>query len=305
MSDLLINSNLASVGKASHKSIGGNGSFWLPPKMQSMSFDSSLKQLSSSSSKTSLPPSGDPLKVATPGNINSVKSNLTNHNLPKVRDGDFFESRPEKTQGKPLSTTSSPLRPLRQDKGSAPSRMIKSIPSVVNTPSAMISSSEIIPHLAPLSPSMSGKSENPEYAPFSSTAFNNGTRNAKFLFSDPNKDAFFSTQSDFLSLSLSEGDVFDFIKSYQEGSLSFGANKKGVVRFAFTLEDGSSVSVRLESMAENLQICFISESASALESLQSKFASISEDLASFPGQTFVPLFFSSYSEMDAYLINSQ
>ena len=32
---------------------------------------------------------------------------------------------------------------------------------------------------------------------------------------------------------------------------------------------------------------------------------ISADLVSFPGQTFTPLFFSSYSEMDAYLINSQ
>ena len=304
MSDLLINSNLASVGKASHKSIGGNGSFWLPPKMQSMSFDSSLKQLSSSSSKTSLPPSGDPL-VSTPGSINTVKSNLTNHNLPKVTDGEFFESRPEKTQGKPLSTTLSLLRPLRQDKGSVVSRMIQSIPSIVNTPSAMISSSETIPHLASLAPSISGKSENRGYAPFSSSVTNNGTRNANFLFSDSNKYAFFSTQSDFPSLSLSEGDVFDFIKSYQGGSLSLGANKKGVVRFAFTLEDGSSVSVRLESMAENLQICFISESASALESLQSKFASISEELASFPGQTFMPLFFPSYSEMDAYLINSQ
>jgi hypothetical protein len=305
MSDLLINSNLASVGKASHKSIGGNGSFWLPPKMQSVSFDSSLKQLSSSSSKTSLPASGDPSKVSTPGSINTVKSSLTNHNLPKVRDGEFFESRPEKTQGKPLSTTPSLLRPLRQDKGSVASRMIQSIPPVVNTPSAIISSSETISHLAPLPPSISCKSGNRGYAPFSSSVTNSGTRNAKFLSSDSNKDAFSPTQTDFPSLSLSEEDVFDFIKSYQGGSLSFGANKKGVVRFAFTLEDGSSVSVRLESMAENLQICFISESASALQSLQSKFASISEDLVSFPGQTFTPLFFSSYSEMDAYLINSQ
>jgi len=305
MSDLLINSNLASTGKTNHKSIGANGSFWLPPKMQSISFDSSLKKLSSSS-KTSFPSSSDQANVSTPGSFNSVKSNLTNHNQSILRDADFFENRPEETQSKYTKPSSSPLRPSLKDIRSTPSTMIHSIPPAVNASPAMISSSEAITHLAPLPHLTNAKSGNGGYASFPPSAlYNSGTRNASFLASDFTKDAFFSTQSDFPTTSLSEDEVFDFIRSYQEGSLSFGASKKGVIRFAFTLGDGSSVSVRLEQRAENLQICFISETVSALESLQSKFASISEDHVSFSGATPVPLFFSSYSEMDACLLNSQ
>jgi hypothetical protein len=304
MSDLTINSNLASSGKVNHKSIGSNGSFWLPPKMQSMSFDSSLKQLSSSS-KTSLAPSGEQAKVSTPGSFNPVKSDLTNRNLSMLRDANFFENRPLQTPGKPLIPSSSPLRSSVKDTGSASSSIIHSMPSAVNSSSVMISSSEAIPQLAPLSHLTIGKSGNSEYVLFSSSASNSGTKNANFSGSEFNKDAFFSTQSDFPSTSLTENQVIEFIKSYQTGSLSFGASKKGVVRFAFSLEDGSSVSVRLEQKRECLQICFISETASALKSLQSKFASISEDRTSCSDQTFMPLFFSSYSEMDACLLNSQ
>jgi hypothetical protein len=304
MSDLMINSDLASSGKASHKSIGANGSFWLPPKMQSMSFDSSLKKLSTSS-KTSFPSSSDKA-VSTSGSFNSVKSNLTNQNQSILRNADFFENRPEETQAKYPQSSSSPFRPSVQDIRSAPSRMNHSIPTAVNASSAMISSSEAITHPVPLPHLTNAKNGKSGFASFLPPApKNNGAKNAKFIVSEFTKDAFLSTQSDFPKTSLSEDEVFDFIRSYQGGSLSFGASKKGVIRFAFTLEDGSSVSVRLEQKSENLQICFISETVSALESLQSKFTSFTEDHGSFSGATPVPLFFSSYSEMDACLLNSQ
>ena len=194
MSDLTINSNLASSGKVNHKSIGSNGSFWLPPKMQSMSFDSSLKQLSSSS-KTSLAPSGEQAKVSTPGSFNPVKSDLTNRNLSMLRDANFFENRPLQTPGKPLIPSSSPLRSSVKDTGSASSSIIHSMPSAVNSSSVMISSSEAIPQLAPLSHLTIGKSGNSEYVLFflllllivaQKMLIFRAVNSIKMLFSQPN-----------------------------------------------------------------------------------------------------------------------
>ena len=75
------------------------------------------------------------------------------------------------------------------------------------------------------------------------------------------------------------------------------ASNQDVVRFAVTLDNGSSVSVRIENKEDTAKVCFVSEDVRVLEDLSIKFSpgsvSSSDDQ---PSLNFY--FFNSYSQMD-------
>jgi hypothetical protein len=75
------------------------------------------------------------------------------------------------------------------------------------------------------------------------------------------------------------------------------ASNQDVVRFAVTLDNGSSVSVRIENMEDSATVCFVSEDARVLEDLSIKFSP--QSFTSSEGKPNLNFyFFNSYSQMD-------
>ncbi len=75
------------------------------------------------------------------------------------------------------------------------------------------------------------------------------------------------------------------------------ASSQDVVRFAVTLDNGSSVSVRIENMEDSAKVCFVSEDIRVLEDLSIKFSP--QSVSSNEGKPSLNFyFFNSYSQMD-------
>ena len=75
------------------------------------------------------------------------------------------------------------------------------------------------------------------------------------------------------------------------------AYSQDVVRFAVTLDNGSSVSVRIENMEDSANVCFVSEDVRVLEDLSIKFTP--KSFSSSEGKPSLNFyFFNSYSQMD-------
>jgi hypothetical protein len=75
------------------------------------------------------------------------------------------------------------------------------------------------------------------------------------------------------------------------------AFNQDIVRFAVTLENGSSVAVRIENMNDSFNVCFISEDLQVLDDLQNKFST--KSFSSTEDQFSLNFhFFKSYTQMD-------
>ena len=60
--------------------------------------------------------------------------------------------------------------------------------------------------------------------------------------------------------------------SFVTGGIGFSHNN-GILRFAFSLDNGSSVSVRIEKAANDFKICFISDNSETRDFLATKLLS--------------------------------
>ena len=294
MTDISFNPSLK--GAKGHQSIGSGGSFWLPPKMKVEKFESGPQKFSNTSG-------------------NPKNQNLSSQSEP-------FALPPPKSKN-----YNSQLRPADTNRGHFPAKInspevhAQSIPShakqILVTPSkspispilATPSGSLFANHLAsnsrsvPLSPDHPlAPSANHSQLNGQRTFSSNGTGNAvpyglkdESLFRNVAVPA-----EDFMhkqSKPLTEDELVDEIKQHLSDAPFHFSFQKGVMRFAFSLENGSSVSVRMEQMKENLRICFISGDPESLQSLANKFSSSSPE---FDGSA-LPLefhFFSSYQQMD-------
>ena len=103
---------------------------------------------------------------------------------------------------------------------------------------------------------------------------------------------------------LTEDNLIDEIKGLLSDASFHTSYKNGVARFAFSMENGSSVSVRIEQMNDNFQICFICDNKKSLQYLSQKFSSNSLGLnpKGLPSQIH---FFRSYKQMDTLLTSNQ
>lgn len=134
----------------------------------------------------------------------------------------------------------------------------------------------------------------------------NGTGNAPRSFYK-DESAYFQMVSDTANdllwkhkQPLSEEQLAEEIKGFLSDAPFPCSHQNGVLRFALSLQNGSSVSVRIEQMKEHLQVCFISEDKQVLQSLSKSFNS--SMVESHQGQQPLEVhFFRSYQHMDNVL----
>jgi hypothetical protein len=104
---------------------------------------------------------------------------------------------------------------------------------------------------------------------------------------------------------LSHDELLDHVEdSFVTGGIGFSHNN-GILRFAFSLDNGSSVSVRIEKAANDFKICFISNNQETRDFLATKLLSFSNNLP-IPSEHSLNIhIFSSYKEMDHAFSNKQ
>ena len=131
--------------------------------------------------------------------------------------------------------------------------------------------------------------------------WNDGTKSAFDLLNDnlsrelPEKSENESAQT--LSGSFSFDQFSDNVTNLLLDAPLLFASNQNVVRFAVTLDNGSSVSVRIENMEDSANVCFVSEDVRVLEDLSIKF--LPQSVSSSEGPRSLNFyFFNSYSQMD-------
>lgn len=303
-----ISFNPTSQGSKGHQTLGSGGSFWLPPEMKIEKFETNLERFKGGSNALFNHSSGKGAKPFASLGDSSVK--LFQKELSLVHTA---EKNPNKfTEEKSFPAPNQKIAKVNTSVSS--SRV--SADSLLQQPGvAAYNSGQSESHLIPVNPraifinsiSLSTLSRKTRKKNSSNefTSSSNGTdratlsgnRNESLLpfFSDPSEDIL-SSQAKVLNSEELVNGVKDLI-AYTPFTCF---NQKGILRLAFTLEDGSSVSVRIESVKDNLQICFISEDSHVLKSLSDNIY-LSEDHfreASFPLQFH---FFTSYKQMDDLL----
>ena len=104
---------------------------------------------------------------------------------------------------------------------------------------------------------------------------------------------------------LSHDELLDRVEdSFVSGGIGF-SHSNGILRFAFSLDNGSSVSVRIEKAANDFKICFISNNQETRDFLATKLVSFSNNLP-IPSEHSLNIhIFSSYKEMDHAFSNKQ
>jgi len=307
VSEITLNHLYSGTQNKGHQSIGANGSFWLPPKMQPANFESSLRNFANKGRQ-------DPAQNNTNVVENKKGSSTSSRSLIESKTSAV---NPEKVPHPLKSTKHSPtLNPgmIPVSKSTARHPWVSSHPAVNSnsgsgsSPFVNISSNLSLPVL-PLGmpkpdPVVSvNKFGTSPSAQYSQRSVHSGTTNASYLGSNNQKTPLTSTDAEFPLVSLSEDQAFDLIKSTFSDGFSFAVNQKGIIRFAFNLENGSSVSVRIENQKDDFKVCFISECSESLRYLSNQFSSMELEGTHSVGKSFTPMFFTSYKEMDNQLTN--
>jgi hypothetical protein len=290
-----------------HKSIGRGGSFWLPQKMSAESFETNLKKFSSStpSQKTLFPKSdrsgvGDRVSNESfkglvsqsrpKSSINSSadkanhssKVGVTANSLKKNYSANLRNSA---SLLRAKSSTSANPAPISHKIFAATSKMLPA-----NKPTILPKSSSHINTCFPKNEVLKKRS-----SVYDGTKSAFGLSNDNFYKEQPqrSKNEFEQNQSgSFSFVQLSEK-----VSELLTDAPALFAFNQDVVRFAVTLENGSSVAVRIENMNDSFTVCFVSEDPQVLEDLQNKFSpkyfSSTEDQFSFNFH-----FFKSFNQMD-------
>lgn len=293
-----ISFNPTSVASKGHQSIGADGSFWLPPKMKAAKFGGSPKQFSDSLNSTQAQPSQDKSNVLSQGQKSKLsflpEASFTS-NAKGTRPGSIKphpKTFPPDTKGDQNGMSSKVLNSALPVQINDVSRvnLIQPNPSLIHpqNPLGMVQHSSGN-HISLNKTNKDRVGEKVDLL--------NGTGIAPRYRN--NDDAFFQTpldsSSDFPSKPLSDEEFVEAIQGFLSQSPFSLSHNKRVTRFALSLENGSSVSVRIEQMKEKIEICFISEDSSSLLSLSSKFKETEFD------SPIEMHFFTSYKQMDKTL----
>jgi hypothetical protein len=287
-----------------HKSIGRGGSFWLPQKMSAENFETNLKQFSNSTSsqKSFLSKSfrdvgGD--RVLNESFKELISQSSANSSLDKSKPSSMIGVSPNKlgkpspinfknasnlVTAKPFSNTAIPS-PFSYKDSSVSAKTLPANLSIIAQKS--------LTHL---------NSELPKPEVLKKRSFgNDGTKSAFVFVNDnlsrelPEKAENESAQT--LSGSFSFDQFSDNVTNLLLDAPLLFASNQNVVRFAVTLDNGSSVSVRIENMEHSANVCFVSEDVRLLEDLSLKFSP--QSVPSSEGISSLNFyFFNSYSQMD-------
>ena len=292
-----------------HKSIGRGGSFWLPQKMSSENFETNLKQYSNStSSKKSFPSksfsSGGGDRVLNESFKELISQSSVNGSAGKSKPSSMIGVTPnalEKSSpvnlnnavhvvtAKPFSNTAMPS-PFSNKYSSV---FTKTLPANISL-AAQKSLSHL--HSGPPKPEILKKRH----------FWHDGTKSAFDVLNDnlsrelPEKadNETAQNQSGPFSFDQFSDNVTNLLL---DAPLLFASNQD-VVRFAVTLDNGSSVSVRIENMEDSAKVCFVSEDIRVLEDLSIKFSP--QSFSSSEGKPSLNFyFFNSYSQMDRAFSN--
>jgi hypothetical protein len=287
-----------------HKSIGRGGSFWLPQKMSAENFETNLKQFSNSTSsqKSFLSKSfrdvgGD--RVLNESFKALISQSCANGSSGKSKPSSTIGVSPNKF-GKPSPVNLKNAANL----GTAKPFLNTAIPSPFSNKHSTVSAKTLPANLSLIAQkSLSHlNSELPRPEVLKKRSFgNDGTKSAFDLINDnlsrelPEKADNESAQS--LSGSFSFDQFSDNVTNLLLDAPLLFASNQNVVRFAVTLDNGSSVSVRIENMEDSANVCFVSEDVRVLEDLSLKFQP--QAVPSSEGKRSLNFyFFNSYSQMD-------
>ena len=287
-----------------HKSLGRGGSFWLPPKMSTENFETNLKQFSkfsssqkNLSSKSNLSGEGgqvkgESFKSLLPQSQSSAYNSADKSNpssIPGVMTNGFGKSSSSNLKSSvnlvttnSFLTTGKPL--LSNDKNFADKSLTTNISTFAKKPSSFVSLSL---------PNSQGLKKR--------TFRDDGTKSAFDLLNDNLSRELPEKPTNETEQNQSGPFTFDQFSDKVstlifETPVLFSAHQD-VVRFAVTLDNGSSVSVRIENMKDFTNVCFVSEDMRVLEDLSDKFSSKSlSSNKDEPSLNFY--FFDSYSQMD-------
>ncbi len=306
MTDLTVNSSLANKGRQSHKSIGANGTFWLPPEMQSSNFEANLKRFTPISPKVVHQNlnSHENHSLKFEAAKESFSKESFRSNLDNSGNGPIFKNFSKGTIGKAQNAgiSSNHFNSVKAQTSSL--KELNSIPSPLNSNAVSnvnFANSTIPSSNLSLMPTLK-VTGNALHILYGAVIKKDGIKDA-FAFTDKHSNETYRQQEAlFPHASFSEDEAFEFLQCCVSGSLSFGGSHNGVVRFAFSMEDGSSVSVRLEKKGQDFQVCFISESSKTLNHLSQKFTSLNHEWSQFDAPSVTTMFFSSYKEMDKALL---
>ena len=306
MADISFNPSLQTP--KGHKSIGSSGSFWLPPKMKPESFDASIKNFSS----TSQNPNNAQSKLENQPLSVTQNSSLKYASNSKHKSSEFAErsNKPINENFASPKIISTPQENIglttiqKKILGDFPRRHIQeSGNSPILKDGVPVTRQAVPSYSAKESSQVTIKHSHEQLSPFSYSV-SNGTGNAKLHYINEYKSQIFQdeTKSSLQdrSRSFTEDNLVHEIKEVLITEPFHTFYKNGVARFAFSMDNGSSVSVRIQQMKDSFKICFICEDEESLHSLSQKFRSFNEEVNS-KGISAQFHFFNSYKQMDDVL----
>ena len=290
-----------------HQAMGSTGSFWLPPKMRAETFNSNLQKFSTSSNKLprKVSEKGNGILSRSGANNNSLKDNITNPRSVSNHVGSGSSVKASKFGN--LSFHSNQANTLKgQSLLSNPSMPSKVIPHPYahsNPTSFNGSQSKASGPIPQQISTLSGHNVATRFSKIDDLGFG-GTKSATSYsnLDDPTfhkKPKNSVNDNEFThSNPLSHDELLDHVEgSFVTGGIGFSHNN-GILRFAFSLDNGSSVSVRIEKAANDFRICFISDNSETRDFLATKLLSFSNNLPIPSKHSLNTHIFSSYKEMD-------
>ena len=286
-----------------HQAMGSTGSFWLPPKMRSETFNSNLQKFSAPSNKV-------PKKGHDPISHSGVSKEFPKANFIKPNSLPNHGGSGSSVKASKFGNLSFPGGPVLAFKGqssplnfSMPSKVISHAYSHSNPISIIAPQSKVSGSMFQQIPTVSGHNVATSLSKIGDLGFG-GTKSAtSYSNLDDSKyqkkpNNFFNDKELTQSNPLSHDELLNRVEdSFVTGGIGFSHNN-GILRFAFSLDNGSSVSVRIEKAANDFKICFISDNSETRDFLATKLLSFSNNLPIPNEHSLNTHIFSSYKEMD-------
>ena len=309
MAELSFNPSAKGIPQG-HQSIGQNGSFWLPPKMRVEKNSPQIQKFSTDINNTSekISPNGVPLKSNSAHKGSSLISiPLNNNSSSKGSSAIVSVKAPNPLTSNSQLPNNEPVigNGFRSHKSSVPDglRYAQTNQALsASVKSHYLHSNQLRPMLG-----VNGKNDPKVLDELNNLKFD-GTKSASYK---RNEDSRFQKHRNskemadyFHPSSTSRDELLDRVEeSFNAEMFGLLSHAKGILRFAFSLDNGSSVSVRIEKTEQNFKICFISNDAETRDFLASNTLAFSESLPIPQDHHLDTFIFSSYKQMDQAFSN--
>ena len=293
-----------------HQAIGQNGSFWLPPKMRVGKNSPQIQKFSTDINNTSEKSllNGTPLKNNSGHkDSSSISIPLTNNSSSKGSSTIVSVKAPNHPASNAQLSNNEPAigNGFRSHKSSLPDGLRYA--QTNQAFSSSVKSHSPHSHQQPLTIGVNGQnvpkaldeSKNLRFDGAKSAYYNRNedSRSQKHKNSEEMADYFHPS-------SISQDEILDRVEeSFNADMFGILSHAKGILRFAFSLDNGSSVSVRIEKTEQNFKICFISNDSETRDFLASNTLAFSDSLPIPQDHHLDTFIFSSYKQMDRAFSN--